>query len=73
MAQRPDKEISQVEFEDLLEEQTETVDKLYDEIDNVTSEYDYEFVEAMVEKTAKGAPLSDNQWERIKRLFKRYC
>jgi len=56
-----------------LEKLESMVSDLYDEIDSITSEYDYEFVESMVDKVARGTKVSENQWEKIQMLHQRFC
>lgn len=63
---------TQREEDDLAELQEQTVEELFDSIDSIEVDTEYEFVERVEEKIAKGECLSDTQWSRVKRLHLKY-
>lgn len=58
--------------EAIEELQETTMDELFDEIDLIDSDPDYEFVEKMEEKVSRGDLLTDTQWVRVQRLHQKY-
>lgn len=58
--------------DDLEDLQEKVVQELYDVIDLIEIETEYDFVESMAARTDKGQALTDEQWSRVRRLHLKY-
>lgn len=65
--------LSEEAISDALEElQEQTVEDLFDQIDLIESESDYEFIEFITDKLGRGHTLTQVQWARIQKLHSKY-
>lgn len=58
--------------DDLEELQERVIQELYDTIDLIEIETEYDFVESMATRADKGQVFTDEQWSRVRRLHSKY-